>query len=1147
MRGDFSIWRDERRQNFNGVLHQQGRVLLDADWNAQTVITNDWEDTAARDIIGAGVAGVPADAPNSFKIRAAAVAAGGLDLTVSPGRVWADGLLAYLDANADVHRLATYLEPPIATLPGSAPGASGTRDAVVLEVWREEINGFQMPELLIEPALGGPDTTERVHTEMAFRLLRLTNPADTCDSIIERLRDNFATKGRLTVTLDAPPPPTGDCPLLAGSGYTGFEHNLYRLEIAKVNTGTAAMFKWSQFGGGLVGRGQLKNSTHTITLSANQQAIINSGLPQFYMEVVNYDSVQGRWNVTYGANVTLGSNGTLTIPSTATGVFFGSPPGDGNIFFHLWNRIDLISDFDGLTPLPLQDGILLQFDPAAGNNYVAGDYWTFPVRAGEITNVTPLINQKPPEGIHYHRVPLGIIEWMPTTAISPARAIIEDCRRIFQPLTRLATCCTYRVGDGMRSHGDFRSIQAAVDALPAEGGEVCVLPGEYEENVLIRRRRNITIHGCGPRTRVISRASAGGVPAAPVFRVVESQNIEILSLAVQAHETGVGILLEGRLRELIMQDTTGNRAPLLNIRLEGLLLRAATRSAIEAKIGYNVTIRRCRIEMKDVGTGWPGVFFSGEDSLIDENVIVVADVERRIGEFDVINPLDASFATPAHAGRGGLQLGGGCERIRVINNVITRGIESGIILGSTQTITISTGQPVRDDRPRPFDECKPCRPGDNTLPPREEDTETRTSSEGDLYDILIERNRIFNMGLNGITVAGFFELEEAKEFITVHGLVIDGNVIGRCMGRPVEIPAVMLDKVGYGGIALSHVEYLTIRDNFIEDNGPNQLEPICGIFVLFGEGIEISRNWILNNGAKPRDFSSENPAQHAKLGQRGGINIVSCIAPVADVRLNRNLIARVGVERLSTQNGMPALKVYDNIVSVPLGQALKVMALGAVSVVGNQFTSRGMVLNLASSSFAAATVLIMNLGTSKEFLSQLMTHQAVSHGTVRSPCDILGPQTGNAGVSSGALVLGGSLVNGNVLFSNNQCSLDLLEQGLSFALSSILIVSLDDVGFHNNQCDCNLLDDFVFTHAFLFGATIRVTDNRFKEGCGNAFLSAMTFGLLNITSDNESTHCLFVAGGRKLRRHNLVLLSLFNREICGAFEGADDDDCERRG
>ena len=130
MRGDFSIWRNERRQNFNGVLHQQGRVLLDADWNAQTNLTNDWQDTAGRDIIGAGVAAVPADAPDSFKIKAATVTAGNVDLTVAPGRVWADGLLAYIDGTADVQRLGTYLNPPFQTNPPAPRWAQRPRDAV---------------------------------------------------------------------------------------------------------------------------------------------------------------------------------------------------------------------------------------------------------------------------------------------------------------------------------------------------------------------------------------------------------------------------------------------------------------------------------------------------------------------------------------------------------------------------------------------------------------------------------------------------------------------------------------------------------------------------------------------------------------------------------------------------------------------------------------------------------------------------------------------------------------------------------------------------------------------------------------------------------------------------------------------------------
>src|SRR5215213_4077432 len=579
MRGDFSRWRDERRQNFNGVLHQQGRVLLDGDWNAQTTLTNDWQDTAGRDAFGSGVAAVPSDEPLSFKILAASLAAGQVRVTLAPGRVWADGLLARLEGPAaGVQRVATYLKPPLvaAPAPDETSIAAGVRDAVVLELWREEMNGFQMPEELIEPALGGPDTTERVHTATALRLFRMTNPDDTCDSIIDDLRDKFGAKGTLTVTLDAPVVIGGDCPVTDDGGYTGFEHNLYRIEVAQTNSG-AAMFKWSQFGGGLVGRGKFDAAARTLTIDANDQAILNSGLQDFYLEAYQFDPAPpaspanlglGHWKVIYGATVTLNSGtGVFSLPLLADPKhIFGAAipgsvgPGTPSYFFRLWNKIETIAAFDGPAPLELQDGVLLQFQPAAaGASYTPGDYWTFPVRAGDIHNATPLINNQPPEGIHYHRVPLGVLHWT-----APAAApVIEDCRRPFQPLTKLSTCCTYRVGDGKQSHGDFMKIQDAVDALPAAGGEVCVLPGVYEENVVIRARRNVTIKGCSRRTRVVSRPPAGGAVAAPVFHVIESQHIEILSLAVEAADEGIGIRLEGRpLEVIVIEDRRGRRAPL---------------------------------------------------------------------------------------------------------------------------------------------------------------------------------------------------------------------------------------------------------------------------------------------------------------------------------------------------------------------------------------------------------------------------------------------------------------------------------------------------------------------------------------------------------------------------------------------------------
>jgi Family of unknown function (DUF6519)/Right handed beta helix region len=1122
MRGDFSIWRDERRQNFNGVLHQQGRVLLDADWNAQTNLTNDWQDTAGRDIIGAGVAAVPADAPDSFKIKAATVSAANVDLTVAPGRVWADGLLAYIDGTADVQRLATYLEPPFQTNPPApALGTDGTRDAVVLEVWREEINGFQIPQLLIEPALGGPDTTERVHTGLAFRLFRMTDPNDTCESIVDDLQDNFAAKGKLTVTLDDPPPPAGDCPLIAGSGYTGFEHNLYRIEIAAVDSGIAPSFKWSQFGGGLVGRGQLQNAPApaTITITANQQAIINSGLSQFYMEIVSFDSARGHWRVAYGANVTLGSNGTLTLPnpsaSGSPGVFFGSPPPNGIVFFRLWNAIELISAFDDVNPLPLQDGILLKFDAAVGANYVAGDYWTFSVRAGDISNLTPLINNLPPEGIHYHRVPLGIIEW---DAAPPP--VIEDCRRVFQPLTRLATCCTYRVGDGMHSHGDFRSIQAAVTALPPSGGEICVLPGEYVENVVINNRHDITIKGCGPRTRVIAPAD----PPAPVFHVTESQNIQILSLAIEAHEAAAGILLDGRPAEVIAIEEQGE-APLVNVTLENLHVRAATRAAIQVEVGYNITIRRCNLEMRDVPTGWPALFLAGEDSLIEENYIHV-ESENRIEGVEVLRPLDPVFFDRATDAIGGMQLGGGCERIRVISNVIVNGLGTGIVLGSL-LVTTTEGVPLPEQPDRPIDDCGDCGPGD-TVTTEPEDPETTIRSAGPLYDILIEDNRIFHMGLNGIGVITFFSLEEIDEFITVIRLIIKQNEIRRCLWRELAENFPMRESMGYGGIALADVEHLTIRDNFIIDNGPDFREPGCGIFVLHGEGIDISRNHVLNNGAKPAD-PQENPPP-VKRGQRGGINILFALAPTVEISILQQTVP--------AHAGFPAVTIHDNIVAVPVGRALSLMALGPVSVQGNQLTSNGVSFDITDT-LIAGTVAILNLGITSEFFLQYIVFAMASMGAAA------GLNEGRPGLDDRTLGL--SLTNGNVLFNDNQVELNLSEAGISFALTSIFIFSLDDVGFQNNQCDLNMLDDLVLAHALIGGISVRVSDNRFKDPSFFNFrqlslpFSAITIGLfMNTTTDNQSTHCLWIIGPNAyphltVDHSNVSLATMLNPTACCGF------------
>jgi hypothetical protein len=1096
MKGDFSRAYGAPKGNDNGVLYQQGRVFTDSDGNAQTAITTAWQDTAGRDVVGPNLAAVPAEEAASFKVEAADLAAGEVTLTVAPGRVWADGLLVRLDESPPISRVARYLQPPVQDPAfDSSTIAAGVRDAVVLEVWREALNGFQVPERLIEPALGGPDTTERLHSAFDFRLLRL-EPGDSCDNIAHKLDDQVDQKGTLSVTLEPPEVIVGECPVAEGGGYTGFEHNLYRIEIAETD-GSTALFKWSQFNGGLVGRGLFDAATERVTITANLQAIVTSGLDDFYLETREYDDALGRWRVTYGAGVTLNDANELVLPAVPN---FGAVPAPGAaVFFRLWNGIREIADFPvAPDPTPLQDGIRLAFQADALGRYTAEDYWTFPVRAGEITNLETLVDAAPPDGIRHHRVPLAILNWDGSPDLTVAEGTIDDCREVFQPLTRLGHCCTYRVGDGIRSHGEFQLIQDAIDALPAAGGQVCILPGTYNENLVIDGRAEIMLSGCGKRSRIVSGPPAGEFAlAGPVIHVRDSRNIRIEHLAVEAHDSGIGVLLENTgTRPAPGADEFAVGPPLLrHIGLRDLWVTAATRSAIEVRGGAEIEIRDCDIQMADRATHWPAVFFLGDDGRIERNVIRV-------------RPRDQAFlseGTPlaAGAGLGGIQLAGTCERVWITENLIQGGNGNGITLGSIMIID-ENGEDtgglidtlVDDDDP-----CFPCRPGNTRIPdPRDDDDDGRTRrvSAGPLREITIADNRILDMGLNGIGVIGFFSLDAVDALITVERLTIVENQIRRCLGRSLApIEAAMIDSMGYGGIALADVELLVIRENVIEDNGFDHLDPVCGIYLLHGEGVEIVNNRIFNNGAKTGE-----PAKGARPGARGGIHIVYCIAPTLPLSLGRRVYPR--------QDGTPALMAQDNVVSQPLGRALSAAALGPVMVHGNELTSRGVAPR--SDSLLAATVAILNLGVSNELYGQLLlfsglrTGQIESYAAVRFEDDAV--VLSREGLDDHKI--GQYLANGNVLFADNQVVLDLLEPGVGFSISSIMIMTLDDLAFHGNQCDCSLLDDFVLMQAFLLGFSLRVSDNRFKEGLYNALLSAASFGFLNMTKDNQATHCLMI-------------------------------------
>ena len=103
MAGDYTRFTHDPRRRFSGVLMQQGRVQLDADWNEAVEIVQRSVRTLALDTFGR--VGLPLlTTPDAFRIGF--VPGPPPDLSIEPGRLYVDGLLAELFPEETVSYLA---------------------------------------------------------------------------------------------------------------------------------------------------------------------------------------------------------------------------------------------------------------------------------------------------------------------------------------------------------------------------------------------------------------------------------------------------------------------------------------------------------------------------------------------------------------------------------------------------------------------------------------------------------------------------------------------------------------------------------------------------------------------------------------------------------------------------------------------------------------------------------------------------------------------------------------------------------------------------------------------------------------------------------------------------------------------------------
>ncbi|MGD0376629.1 MAG: DUF6519 domain-containing protein [Streptosporangiaceae bacterium] len=1160
-RSTFDPWND-----YSAVVMEQGRVQLDSDWNEWLAEISRRTRAGTLDLVGR--AAYPPTTPFAFQVTASVTGTTN-SLSIGRGRMYVDGLLAENHGT----RASAAWDPALAELSGSpqpppatdtdpvdftaqpyAPGATVPTGngayLAYLDVWTRPVTWLEDTDL-VDKAVA-VDTTGRLQTVWQVRLLPVPGGSTwSCATPDSDIPYPSASAGQLTTAV-IPNPSAGPCCLTDDTGYTGLENQNYRVEIHQGGSGSdtanlsGATFKWSRDNGSVsTGVTSIASATNTLNEPASQLTVLSLGRDQVlglspgdWIEILDdAHQLNGQPGELHQIDSIDVSSRTITLTATLSASFpVGQPALNSHTRIVRWDQSGKVYEQDGTTvwwdlgaagsngtiPMPGQDttlilesGVTVTFSLSTPTGaFNAADFWTFAARAAD--GSVQELAAAPPQGIQHHYTKLSIV-----TFTSPPS--YPDCRTPFPSGgADCDCCCTCTVGDGVVSTGKFSSIQAAINSLPSTGGEVCIGAGRYFENVVIRNAADVVVHGCGRQTRIASASlggdagvevtSAGASGMNAVISVVGSSHIELRSLAVEAADAEVGVLLDRagaqEVQAQVQARTAGFKSAVVlldpgdtDITLDDLVIAASTRPAI---LALEVTLLRItgnRVATKDVRSLWPAVSVRGNEIHIEHNWVglqdaalarawlpasVISDLPPGLEPELTAADVEATDVTELPLAPAGIQIAGPSQDVFVIENEIEGGRRNGITLGSlvlldadgSESSTLVGILPVEED------ECSTS--GTLQLPPTSS-TGQSLGAGGLLSNIQIDRNRIRNMGLCGIGPVGFFDLEQTLEVISIENLAITGNEISSTLLSPLTPSG--NTTFGYGAICVADVDDLVVRDNIVTDFGATLSAEVSGIFVLHAEMAEISRNQVLQPGA----WTSGTETQ-AAAGLRAGIMLLA-VTPPALPAVESDTSALIAP---LYQPGVPAVRVEHNVVQVAVGEALEIVGLGPFSVVNNSLSSGGTVL-LAGTS-PAVTVMILNLGAAVG-----VNETALFSGLQNAPTSNLAGRSRLTAPSSGA-----------VIFTNNICQLET-RAGYQPGFASVLVGSLDHVLFGDNSCWEDGLRANTEVDVLVLARTVQVTSNRFQENFQanigeiqtSVFGSCLSIGLANITAQNISDNTIY--------------------------------------
>ena len=463
MPGDFSRRIFDSSKNYDGVLMQQGRVQLDADWNEQFDIQQHRLRTQTKDVIG--LTGVPKKG-NGFNITAGSTAS---DFIISEGSIYVEGILCeFKKGSSDVTYLHQpwYPEPDLSNFTSEQPAVLNDGVYLIyLDVWQQEITFLDDPRIQ-EIALGEADTTARLKTYWQVKLLKLNveDPASlSCKGPHKEWDDLIASStGTLNVKTEFDES-KNPCILPSLAGYRRLENQLYRVEIQNGGDHNKATFKWS--------RDNATVETLIESIDGSVIAVADVGrdeflgfAPQQWVQII--DEASTLKSTPYPlVKITSVDPDTREITVNDT---VNQYKNNKKLKLRRWDQSGTTAAADGIAVatgwLELEDGIKIQFSVGS---YKSGDFWLIPARTAtaevewppfEVPNINPA--PQAPFGTSRHYAKLALLQSL------SGYPSITDCRNLFPSLTDI--CAEDICYDNTNCDiPNATTVQDALDALCA--------------------------------------------------------------------------------------------------------------------------------------------------------------------------------------------------------------------------------------------------------------------------------------------------------------------------------------------------------------------------------------------------------------------------------------------------------------------------------------------------------------------------------------------------------------------------------------------------------------------------------------------------------------------------------------------------------